>query len=117
MLESWSKCLCARNSDCSSCANRGAYFECNDTNCTAGSGSCRNRLFGELEKQDADNKLCVEVFDAGDKGYGLRTCRSFPAGHLLCEYSGDIMTREEYEHRTEDINEASSDDPNNSSSF
>ena len=114
MLKSWSICLCAPGSDCSICVNRAADFECDDTNCAGNNGSCINRDFAKLEKRCKENDLGVEIRPAGHKGRGLWASRSFPEGHLLVEYAGDIMTSKEYESQTANPDEASSDEPSQS---
>ena len=44
----------------------------------------------------------LDVFDAGEKGLGLRTTTDMPAGALLGEYVGDVVNEVEKDARLKD---------------
>lgn len=39
------------------------------------------------------------MFDAGEKGFGLRAVEAIPAGHFVCEYAGEVIDAEEVDRR------------------
>lgn len=84
-------CLCQPQGDgqlgCGEdCINRATFIECSD-NCPLGE-LCSNKAF--QRKQEVKE---LEVFHTKDKrGFGLRTLVDIPAGVLVKEYRGEIIT-------------------------
>ena len=78
-------------------------FECDDKNCDVGADACTNRPFAELKARLSESKSTagskynagVEVMKTVDRGYGLRSNRTFNPGQIIVEYTGEIITRDE----------------------
>ena len=68
-------------------------YECN-SKCTCPS-NCRNRVV-QLGKHVS---LCV--FMTRGKGWGVKTMQPIPANTFVCEYVGEVITKEEAERRGE----------------
>ncbi|KAK6635570.1 hypothetical protein RUM44_000823 [Polyplax serrata] len=68
-----------------------------EPNRTRGICSNRNVQFGPVK--------CLELFDAGSKGLGLKSKRKISRGSFICEYAGEVIGLEEairrQNHRTE----------------
>ncbi|KAI5068702.1 hypothetical protein GOP47_0017047 [Adiantum capillus-veneris] len=62
---------------------RGVIFECG-SNCKC-SFSCKNRLTQRALKYR------LEIFKSKNKGWGLRSWDTIPAGSFICEYSGKLV--------------------------
>ena len=63
---------------------------------------CSNRSFKALQKRCKDGgkyRIGVEVIKTVDKGYGVRSNRTFEPGQIIVEYTGEIITQEECDRR------------------
>lgn len=78
------------------------FYECDDNNCSIGAEACTNRSFEDLKKRcKAGGKynIGVEVIKTADRGYGVRSNRTFEPNQIIVEYAGEIITQEECENR------------------
>ena len=78
------------------------FYECDDSNCNLGSGLCTNRGFEGLKqrtKAGGKYNIGVEVIKTEDRGYGIRSNRSFEAKQIIVEYTGEIITQDECDNR------------------
>jgi histone-lysine N-methyltransferase ASH1L len=78
------------------------FYECDDTNCKLGEKMCGNRSFGGLRqrcKAGGKYNIGVEVIKTVDRGYGVRSNRTFEPNQIIVEYTGEIITQEECERR------------------
>lgn len=66
-------------------------YECND-NCKC-SISCTNKL---VQYGPCDH-LIIKKFN--DKGFGLESLKYIPKGTFICEYAGEILTKQEAQKR------------------
>ncbi|MCJ1312409.1 hypothetical protein MMC25_006083 [Agyrium rufum] len=98
-----SMCACTPDSGCDEdCFNRILFYECDDTNCRVGAQSCTNRAFDELQKRikhGSRYNVGVDVVQTETRGYGVRSNRMFRPNQIITEYSGEIITQEECDHR------------------
>ena len=110
-----SLCLCSKEAGCGeTCLNRTMNYECNENNCAAGPESCTNRPFADLKARLAKSrslngalyKTGVEVLPTHDRGFGLRSNRTFDRNQIIVEYTGEIVTREEAERRVRNDDES-----------
>ena len=101
-LES-STCICGPEKGCDEdCFNRFMFYECDDSNCNIGAEYCTNRSFEELRqrcKAGGKYRIGVEVMKTLDRGYGVRSNRSFDPNQIIVEYTGEIITQDECEDR------------------
>ncbi|WEW57536.1 protein lysine methyltransferase [Emydomyces testavorans] len=106
-LKEHSTCTCTPETGCDeNCQNRYMFYECDDTNCKLGPELCHNRPFSELRRRcKAGGKfnIGVEVIKTKDRGYGVRSNRSFNPNQIIVEYTGEILTQEECERRMRTI--------------
>lgn len=77
------------------CFNRLLYYECDPRTCPCGD-RCGNRRI-----QQAQFVSQLDVFDTIDRGFGLRTLQDIPAGQMITEYRGEVISAEECENRRE----------------
>ncbi|KAL1959588.1 hypothetical protein VTO42DRAFT_1623 [Malbranchea cinnamomea] len=102
-----STCTCTPETGCDeNCQNRCMFYECDDTNCKLGEELCGNRSFSELRqrcKAGGKYNIGVEVIKTADRGYGVRSNRTFEPNQIIVEYTGEIITREECERRMRTI--------------
>ncbi|KAK2743418.1 hypothetical protein FQN57_004883 [Myotisia sp. PD_48] len=107
MLNETSTCLCTAQSGCGeNCQNRYMLYECDDSNCRLDAELCGNRNFAELRRRTkAGGKydIGVEVIKTENRGYGVRSSRSFEPNQIILEYTGEILTQEECERRMRTI--------------
>jgi histone-lysine N-methyltransferase ASH1L len=98
-----SKCICTPESGCDvDCQNRYMLYECDDSNCGAGRDRCTNRGFADLAERrrlGGKYRIGVEVVKTADRGYGVRSNRSFEAHQIIVEYTGEIITEDECDRR------------------
>ena len=98
-----SKCVCKPDDGCGEdCQNRIMLYECDETNCNIGKQRCTNRAFQDLQertKKGGRYRVGVEVLKTADRGYGVRSNRSFQPNQIIMEYTGEIITEEECERR------------------
>ena len=98
-----STCICDISSGCDeNCLNRFMFYECDDTNCIIGADYCTNRSFKDLRKRcKAGGKynIGVEVIKTIDRGYGVRSNRTFNPNQIIVEYTGEIITQDECDSR------------------
>ncbi|OAX84099.1 hypothetical protein ACJ72_01535 [Emergomyces africanus] len=98
-----STCMCTPESGCDeNCQNRYMFYECDDNNCKLGAELCGNRSFeGLRQRTKAGGKynIGVEVIKTADRGYGVRSNRTFAPNQIIVEYTGEIVTQEECERR------------------
>jgi len=81
----------------SGCINRAVLIECaNDCPCGK---YCQNKRFQRKEYAQ------VEVFKTEKKGYGLRTLTPLKPGHFVMEYSGEIITYNDFKKRTQEYSQ------------
>ncbi|KAF9888398.1 hypothetical protein FE257_008676 [Aspergillus nanangensis] len=101
-----SKCMCVEETGCDeNCQNRYMFYECDDGNCGLGSG-CGNRNFDELKqrtKAGGKYNIGVEVIKTADRGYGVRSNRTFDSNQIIVEYTGEIITQSECEKRMRSV--------------
>lgn len=77
------------------------FYECDSTNCRVGP-NCGNRSFEELKqrsKAGGKYNVGVEVIKTADRGYGVRSNRTFEPNQVIVEYTGEILTQSECEKR------------------
>ena len=102
-LRELSTCICTPESGCDEdCFNRLMFYECDDSNCSIGADLCTNRSFEGLKrrcKAGGKYNIGVEVIKTADRGYGVRSNRTFEPGQIIVEYAGEIITQEECENR------------------
>jgi hypothetical protein len=88
-------CRCPPASGCGdACELRATQRECNPDHCPCGAG-CRNQ---RLQRREYAR---VDVFDAADKGRGLRAAEDIAAGRLIMEYLGEVINAAEVARRTD----------------
>lgn len=100
------KCDCPFGNCDKYCTNRVLQTECTPHNCSAGEVECGNRQFTDLIFDlNARSRYAAgyEVVDCGIKGAGLVAIRSYSAGSLIVEYTGEVIDLFEVEHRLETI--------------
>ena len=96
-----SKCVChehhSMECDNDQCLNRGCKVECIIEMCEVNLADdgrvCRNSRIQQNQRAN------IEVFDAGDKGRGLRAREDLPAGTFLLEYVGEVVNDRVLEKR------------------
>ena len=84
------------------CLNRVMQYECNEDNCNLPADQCSNRAFAELAtrtKKGGAFDLGVEVIKTGNRGFGVRSCRTFVPGQIIMEYTGEIISEGECQRR------------------
>jgi histone-lysine N-methyltransferase ASH1L len=77
-------------------------YECDETNCNVGGRLCQNRAFARLAdrtKVGGKYRIGVEVIKTDDRGYGIRSNRSFEPNQIIMEYTGEIITEAECDRR------------------
>lgn len=77
------------------------FYECDNGNCRLGP-ECGNRNFEGLKhrtKAGGKYNIGVEVIKTADRGYGVRSNRSFEPNQIIVEYTGEILTQLECERR------------------
>ncbi|MCJ1358822.1 MAG: hypothetical protein MMC33_008822 [Icmadophila ericetorum] len=98
-----STCICEPDSGCDErCFNRFMFYECDDNNCNIAADRCTNRSFEDLRKRcKAGGKynIGVEVMRTLDRGYGVRSNRTFEPNQIIVEYAGEIITQDECDNR------------------
>jgi [histone H3]-lysine4 N-trimethyltransferase ASH1L len=98
-----STCMCKADFGCDQdCMNRFMYYECDERNCNLTAEQCGNRAFEGLRqraKKGGKYNIGVEVIKTADKGYGVRSNRTFAPNQIIVEYTGEIVTQEECEGR------------------
>ncbi|KAJ5766495.1 uncharacterized protein N7511_004111 [Penicillium nucicola] len=97
-----STCMCEEETGCDeNCQNRYMFYECDNGNCRLGP-ECGNRNFEGLKhrtKAGGKYNIGVEVIKTQDRGYGVRSNRSFDPNQIIVEYTGEILTQSECEKR------------------
>ncbi|KGO71267.1 Uncharacterized protein PITC_063480 [Penicillium italicum] len=97
-----STCMCTDDTGCDeNCQNRYMFYECDNGNCRLGP-ECGNRNFEGLKhrtKAGGKYNIGVEVIKTADRGYGVRSNRSFEPNQIIVEYTGEILTQLECEKR------------------
>ncbi|KAL5337581.1 hypothetical protein BJX70DRAFT_389208 [Aspergillus crustosus] len=100
--EELSKCTCTAETGCDQfCQNRYMFYECDNSICGLGP-DCGNRSFDELKqraKAGGKYNIGVEVIKTADRGYGVRSNRTFEPNQIIVEYTGEIITQIECEKR------------------
>ena len=84
------------------CLNRVMQYECNDDNCNLDASECGNRSFAELAartKKGGPFDVGVEVIKTPNRGFGVRSCRTFSPGQIIMEYTGEIISEAECQRR------------------
>ncbi|PGH10589.1 hypothetical protein AJ79_05412 [Helicocarpus griseus UAMH5409] len=106
-LSECSTCMCTPDTGCDeNCQNRYMFYECDDNNCKLGAELCGNRSFEGLRqrtKVGGKFNIGVEVIKTADRGYGVRSNRSFAPNQIIVEYTGEIVTQEECERRMRSV--------------
>lgn len=94
--------MCTEDTGCDeNCQNRYMFYECDNGNCRLGP-ECGNRNFEGLKhrtKAGGKYNIGVEVIKTKDRGYGVRSNRSFEPNQIIVEYTGEILTQLECEKR------------------
>lgn len=75
------------------CLNRMLFYECESKYCPCGD-LCSNQRF-----QRKQRKKELQVFQTGNRGWGLRTLIDIKKGELVIEYRGEIISHELCEER------------------
>ena len=78
------------------------FYECDDSNCNLGAQKCTNRAFEDLRqrcKAGGKYNIGVEVIKTVDRGYGVRSNRTFDGNQIIVEYAGEIITQDECDSR------------------
>lgn len=89
-------CECDPASGCEEdCLNRLLYVECNAKTCP-----CRKRCTNRRFQQRSGAKL--EKFDAGPKGWGLRSKDALSSGDFVGEYVGEVIAPDMVMERKEE---------------
>lgn len=72
-------------------------FECNDV-CGCNKLLCKNRIVQN------GSKIAFQIFECGErvKGFGVRGITEIPRGTFIAEYTGEILTENEVDRRTDD---------------
>lgn len=81
------------------------FYECDSGNCRLGP-ECGNRNFSELKqrtKAGGKYNVGVEVIKTVDRGYGVRSNRTFEPNQIIVEYTGEIITQIECERRMRSV--------------
>lgn len=63
---------------------------------------CTNRSFADLEerrRKGGKYRIGVEVIKTVDRGYGVRSNRTYDAHQIIVEYAGEIINEEECDRR------------------
>ncbi|MCJ1474585.1 hypothetical protein MMC13_003244 [Lambiella insularis] len=98
-----STCICESASGCDeNCFNRFMFYECDNSNCNIGIEHCTNRSFEKLRqrcKMGGKYNVGVEVIKTIDRGYGVRSNRTFEPNQIIVEYTGEIITQDECDNR------------------
>ena len=84
------------------CLNRVMQYECNDENCNLSASVCGNRAFAELTtrmKKGGPYDVGVEVLKTPNRGFGVRSCRTWAPGQIIMEYTGEIVSEGECQRR------------------
>ncbi|KAK5701235.1 hypothetical protein LTR17_022770 [Elasticomyces elasticus] len=84
------------------CLNRVMQYECNDDNCAVKGGECGNRCFADLTsrlKKGGAFDVGVEVLKTPNRGFGVRSCRTWGPGEIIMEYTGEIVSEGECQRR------------------
>ncbi|KAK3046903.1 hypothetical protein LTR09_011654 [Extremus antarcticus] len=84
------------------CLNRIMQYECTDDNCRLPAEACSNRAFSELAarmKKGGSFDVGVEVIKTSNRGFGVRSCRTYSPGQIIMEYTGEIVTEGECQRR------------------
>jgi [histone H3]-lysine4 N-trimethyltransferase ASH1L len=96
-----STCMCGEDLGCDeSCMNRFMFYECDDGNCNL--TDCSNRSFQSLAqrtKKGGKYNVGVEVIQTRDRGFGVRSNRTFEPNQIIVEYTGEIITQDECDTR------------------
>lgn len=82
------------------------FYECDDSNCNLGAEFCTNRAFEDLRqrcKTGGKYNIGVEVIKTTDRGYGVRSNRTFDANQIIVEYAGEIITQDECDSRMANV--------------
>ncbi|KAK4946355.1 hypothetical protein LTR10_014553 [Elasticomyces elasticus] len=102
-FEEHSSCMCKPENGCDQdCMNRYMFYECDERNCNLTPEQCGNRPFEGLKqrvKKGGKYNVGVEVIKTEDRGYGVRSNRTFEPNQIIVEYTGEIITQEECEKR------------------
>lgn len=72
-------------------------FECNDV-CGCNKLLCKNRIVQN------GSKVAFQIFECAErvKGFGVRGITEIPRGTFIAEYTGEILTENEVDRRTDD---------------
>ncbi|KAF7510634.1 hypothetical protein GJ744_006246 [Endocarpon pusillum] len=96
-----STCMCTQETGCDeNCMNRFMFYECDDGNCNL--AECSNRSFQSLaqrSKKGGKYNVGVEVIQTRDRGFGVRSNRTFEPNQIIVEYTGEIITQDECDKR------------------
>jgi [histone H3]-lysine4 N-trimethyltransferase ASH1L len=96
-----STCMCTQETGCDDhCMNRFMFYECDHGNCKL--AECSNRSFNSLaqrSKKGGKYNVGVEVIQTRDRGFGVRSNRTFAPNQIIVEYTGEIITQDECDQR------------------
>ncbi|KAF2774066.1 hypothetical protein EJ03DRAFT_323408 [Teratosphaeria nubilosa] len=88
------------------CLNRVMQFECTEDNCRLSDAECGNRAFASLQRRTERKNLYgtgVEVVKTENRGFGVRSCRTFAPGQIIMEYTGEIISEGECQRRMREL--------------
>lgn len=100
-----STCMCGPETACvDDCMNRFMFYECDERNCNL--DDCSNRSFQSLaqrSKKGGKYQVGVEVIQTRDRGFGVRSNRTFEPNQIIVEYTGEIITQDECDERMKTV--------------
>ena len=82
------------------CPNRALQQECSSVICSCTQQTCKNRPFSELASSGANPLV---LFKTEHKGWGVKAMRHIFEGELVIEYVGEVINRDEWEARKEQL--------------
>ncbi|KAK5202081.1 hypothetical protein LTR41_012069 [Exophiala xenobiotica] len=89
-----------------SCMNRYMFYEGHDWNRNLSPRQCGNRSFEKLRQRvqkGGKYNIHLQLIKIDDRGYGVRSNRTFEPNQIIVEYTGEIITQEECAKRIKPV--------------